>query len=191
MPPDQKPDVKCFIAGAVILRGGEKAWVILFTCAIYRAVHLELITSLSTDVFIQGIRRFIATLITDHGTNFIKTHFNNRLRYLQKLRRDLRIRFEREYLANLVYDPKSKNREINVKVGDIVLLKTDGVKKIRWPLGKVIETIPGKDGKVRVLKIKTSSGTVLRPCQRVCPLEVNHSEQLTFSASAFPAVQIS
>ena len=119
-----------------------------------------------------------------------ENHFNNHLRYLQKLRRDLRVRIEREYLANLVYDPKSKNREINVKVGDIVLLKTDGVKKIRWPLGKVIETIPGKDGKVRVLKIKTSSGTVLRPCQRVCPLEVNHSEPLTFSASAFPAVQI-
>ncbi|KAJ8914528.1 hypothetical protein NQ315_002801 [Exocentrus adspersus] len=41
-------------------RSGEKVCVCLFTCAIYRAVHLELTTSLSTQSFMQVLRRFVA-----------------------------------------------------------------------------------------------------------------------------------
>jgi len=47
------------------------------TCAVYRAIHLELVASLSTDDFLQALRRFIArrgrpTIIyTDKGKNFI------------------------------------------------------------------------------------------------------------------------
>ncbi|KAF2890893.1 hypothetical protein ILUMI_15280, partial [Ignelater luminosus] len=63
-------------AGPLYLKSGEKAWVCLFTCAIYRAVHLELTTSMSTSSFIQVLRRFVArrgrpkTIYTDNGTNF-------------------------------------------------------------------------------------------------------------------------
>ncbi|KAF2879705.1 hypothetical protein ILUMI_26468 [Ignelater luminosus] len=63
-------------AGPLYLKSGEKAWVCLFTCAIYRTVHLELTTSMSTSSFIQVLRRFVArrgrpkTIYTDNGTNF-------------------------------------------------------------------------------------------------------------------------
>ncbi|GFX68150.1 integrase catalytic domain-containing protein [Trichonephila clavipes] len=62
------------------------AWIVLFTCAVFRAVHLELITSLSTTDFIQAMRRFIArrgrisVMYSDNGTNF--TGLNNALRQL-------------------------------------------------------------------------------------------------------------
>ncbi|KAJ8912021.1 hypothetical protein NQ315_003558 [Exocentrus adspersus] len=46
--------------GPLYLRSGEKVCVGLFTCAIYRAVHLELTTSLSTQSFMQVLRRFVA-----------------------------------------------------------------------------------------------------------------------------------
>ncbi|GFT60853.1 integrase catalytic domain-containing protein [Trichonephila clavipes] len=55
------------------LKENKKYWIVLFTCAIYRAVHLELITSLSTDSFILAFRRFIArrgrptTIYSDNG----------------------------------------------------------------------------------------------------------------------------
>lgn len=64
-------------AGPLYLKNGDKAWICLFTCAVYRAVHLELTTSLSTSSFLQVLRRFVSrrgrpkTMYSDNGTNFV------------------------------------------------------------------------------------------------------------------------
>ncbi|GFW58898.1 pro-Pol polyprotein [Trichonephila clavipes] len=74
------------LAGPLLTKSKQKAWIVLFTCAVFRAVHLELITSLSTTDFIQAMRRFIArrgrisVMYSDNGTNF--TGLNNALRQL-------------------------------------------------------------------------------------------------------------
>ncbi|XP_035233641.1 uncharacterized protein LOC118205464 [Stegodyphus dumicola] len=74
------------LAGPLYVLSGEKAWIVIFTCAIYRAVHFELTKSLSADSFIMALRRFIARrgrisiLYTDNGTNFVDT--NNALNEL-------------------------------------------------------------------------------------------------------------
>ena len=40
-------------------RGDEnKVYVCLFTCAVSRAVHLEIVTDLSVETFLQAFRRF-------------------------------------------------------------------------------------------------------------------------------------
>ncbi|XP_035222693.1 uncharacterized protein LOC118195478 [Stegodyphus dumicola] len=65
------------LAGPVILKGNKKSWICLFTCAIYRAVHLELVESMSTESFLLALRRFIARrgrsriIYCDNGTNFV------------------------------------------------------------------------------------------------------------------------
>lgn len=67
------------LGGPLCLLDEEKSWFVIFTCAVYRAMHLELIKSLSTDGFIQALRRFIArrgrpeVVYTDNGTNFVGT----------------------------------------------------------------------------------------------------------------------
>ncbi|XP_058814579.1 uncharacterized protein LOC131678438 [Topomyia yanbarensis] len=54
-----------------------KRWVALFTCLTIRAVHLEVVSSLSTDSCKKAIRRFIARrgapqeIYSDNGTNFL------------------------------------------------------------------------------------------------------------------------
>ena len=64
------------IAGPLFFHGEEKAWICIFTCAEFSAVHLELIVSVSTGAFLQALRRFIArrgrpsTIYCDNGTNF-------------------------------------------------------------------------------------------------------------------------
>ncbi|XP_055585092.1 uncharacterized protein LOC129737945 [Uranotaenia lowii] len=58
-------------------RSNVKRWVALFTCLVVRAVHLEAVTSLSTEACKLAIRRFIARrgpplkVFSDNGTNFV------------------------------------------------------------------------------------------------------------------------
>lgn len=60
----------------VIGRRHEKRWGALFTCLTTRAVHLELVSSLSTDSALMAIRRMAArrgwprVMYSDNGTNF-------------------------------------------------------------------------------------------------------------------------
>ncbi|XP_024880770.1 uncharacterized protein LOC112460357 [Temnothorax curvispinosus] len=65
------------LCGPLYLKSGEKVWIVLFTCAVYRCVHLELVTSLSTEAFLLALRCFIgrrgrpSTIWSDQGTNFV------------------------------------------------------------------------------------------------------------------------
>ncbi|XP_055605426.1 uncharacterized protein LOC129753616 [Uranotaenia lowii] len=58
-------------------RSRVKRWVAQFTCLVVRAVHLEAVTSLSTESCKLAIRRFIARrgppakIYMDNGTNFL------------------------------------------------------------------------------------------------------------------------
>ncbi|GFX95268.1 integrase_H2C2 domain-containing protein [Trichonephila clavipes] len=92
LPRDRVTQTKIFevtgvdYAGPLYLKSKAKAWIVLFTCAVYQAVHFELVQSLTTDTFIQALRRFIArrgrisALYSDNGTKFVGT--NNALRTL-------------------------------------------------------------------------------------------------------------
>ena len=58
-------------------RGRKKAYGAVFTCLTTRAIHLELVTDLSTDAFLLSFRRFISLYGTpkkirsDNGSNFV------------------------------------------------------------------------------------------------------------------------
>ena len=47
-------------AGPLYVKNPEKAWICLYTCCATRAVHLDILTDLSTDSFIRSFRRFDA-----------------------------------------------------------------------------------------------------------------------------------
>ncbi|GFR05620.1 hypothetical protein TNCT_679371 [Trichonephila clavata] len=60
-----------------------------------------------------------------------------------------------------------------VQVGDIVFVSSDNLKKIDWPLARVIQLFPAKDGDVRLTKVKMKNGEFLRPIDRLIPLELS------------------
>ena len=48
------------------------------------------------------------------------------------------------------------HRSRKLQVGDIVLLKEDGIVPTQWPLARVDEAFPGKDGLVRVAMVRST-----------------------------------
>ncbi|XP_043479022.1 uncharacterized protein LOC122509221 [Leptopilina heterotoma] len=283
-------------AGPVFIKGGGKCWICVFTCAIYRAVHFELTSSLSVEGFVECLRRFIARrgrpqyIYSDNGTNFVGTanalegldwpriikkteifqikwrfnppaapwwggwwerligilktilrkvlgkaclsyenlmtslcdaesiinsrpltyvsensddliplspmlflqeikqsgtpdldmlyaeKLNKKLTYRKKIFDDLRTRFRQEYLSQLLLkNGKKENR--NVKINDIVLIGNDFQKRLDWPLARIVDFIKGRDGQIRTCILKTKSGIIKRPIQRLYPLEIHQDNE--------------
>ncbi|GFU32402.1 DUF5641 domain-containing protein [Nephila pilipes] len=100
-------------------------------------------------------------------------HFRKRLRFRAKVIEELKKRFRNEYLGHLIQRQKQHPQSSNICDGDIVLIADDWKKRLQWPLARVIKLIPGKDGLVRTVKRRTQSCTLIRPIQRVFPLEVS------------------
>ncbi|UYV61310.1 hypothetical protein LAZ67_1004314 [Cordylochernes scorpioides] len=298
LPEDRERDAAVFeivgvdLTGHLILKNKKKAWIVIFTCAVYRGVHLELVTSLSMEAFLQAFRRFIARrgrpliVYSDNGTNFkgmanalkkidfsrlkcdptlknitwkfippgapwwggwwerligmmkqllfrilgqtslgyeelstvmcdVESLMNTRpltylteesedlapltpslflhevrevgvpdldlidnqtlsrkYQYIKRVREDLRERFRIEYFGFLRQETKRLKTTIPFKVGDMVLIGQESLKRLHWPLARIIQLYPGKDGLVRVAKVKTSSGDKIRPIQKLYNLEI-------------------
>lgn len=77
-----------------------------------------------------------------------------------------------EYLQSL--QPRGKWIEAysNLKPGSIVLIKSEVTPPTRWPLGRIIKAIPGKDGLVRVVELKTATSTLIRSVHKIVLLPV-------------------
>ena len=58
----------------------KKVYICLFTCAVIRAIHLEVVTDLTTESFLRSFRRFISrrgmcsTIYTDNALTFKKAN---------------------------------------------------------------------------------------------------------------------
>ncbi|GFW95066.1 integrase catalytic domain-containing protein [Trichonephila clavipes] len=102
--------------------------------------------------------------------------FRKRLRFRAKVIEELKRRFRNEYLGQLIQRQKQHYQSSNIQVGDIVLIGDDWKKIPQWPLARVIKLIPEKDGLVRTVKLRTQSCTLIRPNQRVFPLEVSGND---------------
>lgn len=68
------------LTGALYVRSGgntTKVYIALFTCAVSRAVHLEMVCDLTADAFLLALRRFIGRrscpqyIYSDNATNFV------------------------------------------------------------------------------------------------------------------------
>ncbi|UYV69429.1 hypothetical protein LAZ67_6003549, partial [Cordylochernes scorpioides] len=97
---------------------------------------------------------------------------SRKYQYIKRIREDLRERFRIEYFGFLRQETRRLKITIPFKVGDMVLIGQESLKRLHWPLTRIIQLYPGKDGLVRVAKVKTSSGDKIRPIQKLYNLEV-------------------
>lgn len=285
------------LAGPFLLKNGKKVWLILYTCAVYRAVHITVINSLTTAAFLRSLHQFVEryrrpiTIYSDNGTNFRGAHnlfralywksiqeeeevshiewkFNqptaswwggwwdrlirtikdlirkeignavlnqeqlavvvnrveevmndqpltyvsenledleplapamflnplgitkfpeaeridgeelrSRFKYVTMVKRDLKIRFKKDYIALLV-SRNSKKGTRPLKVGELVVVAYDNKKRSQWPLGRILELMPGADGVALVAKVKTRAVLLIRPVQRLHALEADNLDPI-------------
>ena len=72
----------------------------------------------------------------------------------------------------LVSQKKWANKSRNLEIGDLVMLFVDQTPRSHWPLGRIVEVYPGKDGIVCSLKVKTPNSELIRPSGQLYLLEV-------------------
>ena len=86
-------------------------------------------------------------------------------------------RWSKEYLNTLQARTKWQKSRPNLQVDDVVILKEDRTFACHWPLAKIIQTYPGKDGLVRVARVKTATGEYKRPVTKLALLHREESSQ--------------
>lgn len=85
-------------------------------------------------------------------------------------------RWKKDYLGELQRRNKwQTSSQRSLKKDDLVIVKEDNLPPAVWRMARVISSHPGSDGIVRVVTLKTSQGTCVRPITKTCllPLEDN------------------
>ncbi|XP_055714973.1 uncharacterized protein LOC129809183 [Phlebotomus papatasi] len=91
----------------------------------------------------------------------------DRWQLCQKLQQDFTKRWKKEYLHALQIRSKWSKEYSNLEVGDVVLFMEDQMPSTQWPMGIITQVFPGKDGKTRVINVKTTRGVFKRPVTKV------------------------
>lgn len=82
--------------------------------------------------------------------------------------------WSKQYLTMLQNRPKWKSEKPNLTVGELVLLKSENISPLKWPMARIVSVYPGKDNKVRALDVKTANGHIIRTSlMKVCPLPID------------------
>jgi len=66
-------------------------------------------------------------------------------------------RWHQEHLTSLQQRQKWSNKERNIAVDNVVLVKDSNLPPAAWIPARVVEAHPGPDGLVRAVKLKTST----------------------------------
>ena len=149
-------------------------------CQIEACLNSRPLTQLSTDPSDLGVLtpgHFLIgeplTSVPDPDLTNIKLNRLSRWQLIQQLYQHFWKRWTSEFLNRLQQRPKWVKKEVNFKVGDIVLVKDENFPPLKWNLARIIKVYPGADGQVRVCDIKTSTSELKRPIHKLCLLPID------------------
>ncbi|XP_067668344.1 uncharacterized protein [Haliotis asinina] len=133
----------------------------------YQTAHPRDDVPLTPNHFLQGqAGGFFAPESVD------TTPFNpkKRWRRIRELIRHFWSRWMKEWIPSL---NRRRKWFTHLKVNDIVLVISPNTPRGHWPMGRIIQTYPGKDGHTRVVDIQIGQTVVTRPVTKVCSLEMD------------------
>ncbi|XP_055931694.1 uncharacterized protein LOC129962029 isoform X2 [Argiope bruennichi] len=108
--------------------------------------------------------------IPEPSDSLTNISLSSRWSLIQSLRSKFWKRWSQEYLNSLQSRAKWKLPELNIKPGQLVLLKDNSKSPMEWNLARIERIYPGTDGLVRVADIRTPKGIFRRSINRLCPL---------------------
>ena len=91
----------------------------------------------------------------------------DRVEFIQRLVDSFWKRWTRDVFPTLVIRKKWQVERRNLRVGDVVTYVEENAVRGKWTLGRVVEVYPGRDDRVRNVKLKTSLGEYTRPVTKV------------------------
>lgn len=107
----------------------------------------------------------------------VKTRIRCRYRMIEGLRLQFWARWRNEYLSELQQRYKGRTHNRNIKVGDLVVFKEDGLPPLKWRIGKAERLYLGADDVCRVADFVTYRGIERRAVNKVCLLPMEAEEE--------------
>lgn len=111
-------------------------------------------------------------LITVPGPSLLDRPLNRLTRWqlIQQRLQYFWSKWSTQYLQRQLSISKWHHPSHEIKVGSLVLLTDERLPPSKWPLARVIQLIPGKDGLTRVVRLKTSTTELIRPIVKLAVL---------------------
>lgn len=107
----------------------------------------------------------------------VPEHRLKRYQRVEQIRQHFWTRWSKEYVTELQVRSKWTQIKAELRDNSLVLIKDNNLPPLKWHMGRILKTIPGKDGISRVAEIQTTSGVVRRAYAKICPLLQDQAEQ--------------
>ncbi|KAL3973670.1 mitochondrial-processing peptidase subunit beta [Sarotherodon galilaeus] len=131
-----------------------KVWGVVFCCMASRAIHTELVNSLSTEGFLMAYQRFTAR---DFKMFDFSVYPYKRLQAIQAEVSKFWRSWSQLAGPNLFVRSKWHTAHKNVAVGDVVWLSDQNALRGHFKMGIVVSTNPDKKGIVRDVNVRVCS----------------------------------
>lgn len=80
--------------------------------------------------------------------------------------------WSRDYLHTFQQRYKWNKSMPNVEERSLVLIKNPLLSLCKWELARIVETYPGQDTKLRVVKLRTAKSTFVKSISQICSLPI-------------------
>lgn len=114
-------------------------------------------------------------IIPEPSLEIIKISHLSRWQLTRQMLESFWSHWSRECLQRYLAVYKWNQETPPLKEGSLVLVIDERYPPSKWPLGRVALSHPGKDGKVRVVTVRTQTSTLKRPIVKLCPLPITTS----------------
>ena len=98
-----------------------------------------------------------------------------RAKYIKKCKEAWWSRWSSDYLKALRerHNMKNGTKEMQLKIGDVVLIKGDERNKGKWKIGVIEKLIEDRDGIVRAVRLRAGKSYLERTIQHLYPMELS------------------